>query len=65
MNFFASLLGLLRLGIATRFRVGGRYWKWREETAFGSDRSKWPSAKVRRHSMLEYARWAWQMRRHL
>ncbi len=61
----ASLLGLLRLGFATRFRVGGAYWTWRKETAFGSDPSKWPSASARRHAMLEYGKWAWSMRRRL
>lgn len=59
-----SLLGLLALGFATGFRRKGAYWKWREETAFGNDRSKWPSAAERRHAMLDYARWAWRMRRH-
>ncbi|RLS64307.1 MAG: hypothetical protein DWH97_08375 [Planctomycetota bacterium] len=58
-----SLLGLFRLGLSTRFRVGGAYWSWREETAFGSDRSTWPTARARRHAMFEYARWAWRMRR--
>ena len=60
-----SLLGLLSLGFATRFRVGGAYWKWRKETAFGVDESKWPSAADRRHAMLDYARWAWRMRKHV
>lgn len=60
----ASLLGLLRLGLATRFRVNGAYWKWRKETAFGADPSKWPSASARRHAMLEYAAWSWRMRRY-
>ena len=60
-----SLLGLLRLGFATRFRVHGAYWAWRKETAFGADESKWPSAGARRHAMLEYARWAWRMRKHV
>ena len=61
----ASFLGLLRLGFATGFRLRGAYWTWREETAFGADRSKWPSAAERRHAMLEYAAWAQRMRRYL
>ena len=60
-----SLLGLLSLGLATRFRTRGAYWRWRMETAFGADESRWPSAAERRHAMLEYARWSWRMRRHL
>lgn len=62
---FRALLGLLHLGLATRFRVGGSYWKWRKETAFGNDPAKWPSAADRRHAMLEYAAWAQRMRRYL
>ena len=64
-----SLLGLLRLGLSTRFRVNGAYWKWRKETAFGVDESKWgastPTEAERRRAMLEYAAWAQRMRRHL
>jgi hypothetical protein len=65
MRLLRSLLGLVHLGFATRFRLKGPYWKWREETAFGSERSKWPSAADRRHAMLEYAAWAQRMRRFL
>ena len=60
-----SLLVLLALVFATRFRMNGAYWSWRKETAFGADESKWPSAAARRHAMLDYARWAWRMRKHL
>jgi hypothetical protein len=63
-SFAQSLLGLLALGFATRFRVNGAYWSWRKETAFGVDESKWPNAAARRHAMLDYARWAWRMRKH-
>jgi hypothetical protein len=59
-----SLLGLFHLGFATRFRVRGAYWSWRKDTAFGNDPAKWPSAAERRHAMLDYARWAWRMRRY-
>jgi len=64
-SLLQSLLGLLWLGFATRFRVNGAYWSWRKETAFGLDESKWPSPAARRHAMLEYARWAWRMRKHV
>ncbi len=64
-----SLLGLLRLGLSTRFRVNGAYWKWRKETAFGDADMKWgasaPTEAERRRAMLEYAAWAQRMRRHL
>ena len=60
-----AFLGLFRLGLSTRFRIGGSYWKWRKETAFGNDPAKWPSEAARRHAMLEYAAWAHRMRRFL
>jgi hypothetical protein len=65
VHAFEGLLGLVALGVATRFRLGGAYWKWRRETAFGNDPSKWPPAAERRRAMLEYARWAWRMRAHV
>jgi hypothetical protein len=54
---------LLSMAVATRFRMRGRYWSWRRETAFGSDRSRWPKAADRRRAIVEYARWAASMRR--
>ncbi len=64
-----ALLGLLHLGLATRFRVNGAYWKWRKETAFGADGTKWnghaPSETQKRHAMMEYAAWSQRMRKHL
>lgn len=60
-----GFLGLIGLGLATGFRRRGAYWRWREETAFGAEPSRWPSASARRRAMLEYAAWSWRMRRHL
>lgn len=54
---------LLLLGFATRFRLRGKYWSWRMETAFGADRSKWPPAHERRRAALEYGAWVGSMRR--
>ncbi|MHC4833347.1 MAG: hypothetical protein ACYTFH_05560 [Planctomycetota bacterium] len=54
---------LLSMAAATRFRMRGRYWSWRRETAFGSDRARWPEPEKRRRAILEYARWAASMRR--
>jgi hypothetical protein len=54
---------LLLLGVATRFRLRGKYWSWRMETAFGADRSKWPPARERRRAALEYGAWVGSMRK--
>ena len=54
---------LFLLGWATGFRLRGRYWSWRMETAFGADRAKWPSAAERRRAALEYGAWVGAMRR--
>ena len=59
----SGLLELIRLAIVTRFRLRGPYWRWRMETALGRDRSKWPSARERRASILRYAAWAREIRR--
>lgn len=65
-RFTHSVLGLFALAsmaAATGWRTRGAYWSWRQETAFGSDRSCWPKPKERRRAVLEYARWVVSMRR--
>jgi hypothetical protein len=62
MRLLRTAIALVRLGMATRFRLGGAYWSWRRETAFGRDASHWPSAAHRRGAMIEYAEWVAQMR---
>lgn len=52
-----ALWALFRLGWATRFRLNGKYWTWRRETAFGVDPQRMPSARARRDAVLEYAHW--------
>ncbi|MBC02862.1 MAG: hypothetical protein CMJ34_06120 [Phycisphaerae bacterium] len=59
----SGLLGLLHLAAVTRFRLRGRYWSWRMETALGSDRSAWPSARERRRAILLYGAWSRRLRR--
>jgi hypothetical protein len=63
MHAFRGAWNLFLLGLATRFRLRGKYWSWRMETAFGADRSRWPSARERRRAALEYGAWVGQMRR--
>lgn len=55
-----GLWQLLRLGVLTRLRFLGPYWRWRLHTAFGRGypASRW--ALVR--SVLEYGRWMHRMR---
>ena len=51
---------LLVLGLRTRFRMRGRYWSWRHETAFGRGE---PDRAEKRRAVIHYARWLWRMRR--
>jgi hypothetical protein len=54
---------LLLLAARSRFRVGGRYWRWRAETAFGAQREARPSRWRRALAVLEYGRWVYRMKR--
>jgi hypothetical protein len=60
-----GLWELLRLALKTRCRLRGKYWRWRHETAFGSDPAKMPSRRDRWRAMLDYGRWVHRMRRGL
>jgi len=52
---------LLRLLILSRFRIRGRYWHWRQETAFGRGmpRNRLETIKA----LLEYGRWMARVRK--
>jgi hypothetical protein len=51
---------LARLGVLTRFRLGGAYWRWRRSTALGS----WnPGRAGLIRAAIEYGAWVWRMRR--
>jgi hypothetical protein len=65
LQTLGGLWELMRLAAKTRFRLRGKYWRWRMETAFGSDHSKLPPARARRKATLEYARWVRRMRREM
>ncbi len=52
-----------RLASASRFRMRSGYWRWRYETAFGSDPSARPGAIARLHALLDYGRWVYRMKR--
>ncbi|MCH2160265.1 MAG: hypothetical protein MK085_00180 [Phycisphaerales bacterium] len=63
MRTLSGLLELCRLGVITGFRFRGRYWRWRMDTALGSDRSRWPGARERRRAFVRYGAWARRIRR--
>jgi hypothetical protein len=57
-----ALWVLFTLGVATKFRFNGNYWHWRTHTALHAKDA--PEGKLARmHLAMEYARWAWRMRR--
>ena len=63
---FGTIIGaweLMRLGIRTRFRFRGPYWRWRVETAFGADPASRPPRRQMMHAALDYGRWIRRMRR--
>ncbi|MEL6496924.1 MAG: hypothetical protein AAF937_04695 [Planctomycetota bacterium] len=59
-TMFHGVVGLWRVGRATRFRMRGRYWSWRNETAFGAGR---PTPRTMLSALLEYGAWTRRMRR--
>ncbi|MCI0365015.1 MAG: hypothetical protein L0219_14150 [Phycisphaerales bacterium] len=54
---------LFRLGMKTRWRLRGPYWRWRYETAFGADPARRPTKWSQWRSVIEYGRWVHRMRR--
>jgi len=64
-EYLGGLWQLLRLALVHRARLNGPYWRWRAETAFGSDRANWPAPRDRRRAIRTFARWVHRMRRDL
>jgi hypothetical protein len=64
LETLGGLWALLMLAFKTRFRLRGPYWRWRHETAFGSDPGRMPRRAQRIRAMLEYGKWVWRMRRY-
>ncbi|MHC4949063.1 MAG: hypothetical protein ACYTG1_12530 [Planctomycetota bacterium] len=54
---------LLMLAARSGFRLRSGYWRWRTETAFGADPAARPPRRERLRAILDYARWAYRMRR--
>ncbi len=67
MNRLRDTIGgvweLGRLAAASRFRLGNRYWRWRDETAFGTDPATRPGTLARWRALLDYGRWVYRMKR--
>jgi len=63
LETLGGLAALCRLAAACGFRFRGRYWRWRMETAFGSDPADWPPRRERLGAILDYGRWVYRMRR--
>ncbi len=65
-NIAETLVGLWELGwlgVKTRFRLRGAYWRWRQETAFGCDPALHPPRSQRLRAILAYGRWVYRMKR--
>lgn len=61
LDTLGGLYELARLGVITRFRFRGAYWRWRNETAFGQGM---PASHAEMfHAVLDYGRWMRRMRR--
>ena len=60
---FGGLWELFLILVRARFRLSGPYWRWRSETAFGSDPAKRPPAAERFRQVLAYGRWVHRMKK--
>ncbi|MHC4128084.1 MAG: hypothetical protein ACYTE6_16055 [Planctomycetota bacterium] len=63
LDTLGGLWELLLLAVRSRFRVRGRYWRWRAETAFGAEPKARPTRWRRARAALEYGRWVHRMKR--
>jgi len=62
IDLFGAIWVLISLAIVSRGRLRSRYWIWRTQTAFPSGSPPGGIFGFVRFA-LEYARWAWRMRR--
>ena len=65
-HLLANLAGcweLMLLAIRSRCRLRGAYWRWRHETAFGTDPAHQPSRWAQLRQVLAYGRWVHEMKR--
>ena len=66
-NRFLDTVGgiweLFLLALKSRFRLRSAYWKWRNETAFGTDPARMPSRVQRWRAVLDYGKWVYRIKR--
>lgn len=61
-DFIGGLWVLVSLAWISRFRFSSSYWTWRKQTAFPTNdpqRGRFPVIRL----TLDYAQWAWRLRR--
>ena len=58
-----GLWELALIAVRSRGRLGSGYWKWRAETAFGSDPTRRPPVHQRLRQVMAYGRWVHRMKR--
>ena len=63
IDTLGGLWELFRLAIISRGRLRGRYWRWRAETAYGSDPEQRPPSRERLRAVLAYGRWVYRTKR--
>ena len=63
MDTLGGIWQLALLAARSGFRLRGRYWRWRHETAFGHDPAGRPGPWQRVRATLEYGRWVHRMKR--
>ena len=63
MDTFGGVWELALLAIKSRLRLRSGYWKWRYETAFGTDPTRWPPLRQRIRAMIDYGKWVHRMKR--
>lgn len=65
IDTIGGIYELARLALISRFRMRSAYWRWRFETAFGSDTAKRPNWIARMRATIDYGRWVHRMRKRL
>lgn len=63
LETLAGIWELLLLAIKARFRLRSSYWRWRYETAFGSNLATRPAKFEQLKAVLSYGRWVYRMKR--
>ena len=63
MDTLGGLWELAWLALRTGYHPHNAYWKWRNETAFGTEESNTLSRIERWRSILEFGRWLYRIKR--